>query len=100
MWFDILLWIVLFLCYFVIEGESEECVLGGGLYSFKKIGYFGQKFTFVGEMCQFSCIFGIIIVPLQPKFVGQWSIEVLIKREKACNDARVRGTFLRRDVLG
>ena len=36
MWFDILLWIVLFLCYFVIEGESEECVFGGGLYSFKK----------------------------------------------------------------
>ena len=36
MWFDILLWIVLVLCYFVIEGESEECVLGGGLYSFKK----------------------------------------------------------------
>lgn len=36
MWFDILLWIVLFLCYFVIEGESEECVLGGGLYSFIK----------------------------------------------------------------
>ena len=36
MWFDILLWIVLFLCYFVIEGESEESVLGGGLYSFKK----------------------------------------------------------------
>ena len=69
MWFDILLWIVLFLCYFVIEGESEECVLGGGSYS-SKIGYFGQKFTFVGEMCQFSCIFGIIIVPLQPKFVG------------------------------
>ena len=66
----------------------------------QKIGYFGQKFTFVGEMCQFSCIFGIIIVPLQPKFVGQWSIEVLIKREKACNSARVRGTFLRRDVLG
>ena len=33
----------------------------------QKIGYFGQKFTFVGEMCQFSCIFGIIIVPLQPK---------------------------------
>ena len=36
MWFDILLCIVLVLCYFVIEGESEECVLGGGLYSLKK----------------------------------------------------------------
>lgn len=34
MWFDILLLIVLVLCYFVIEGESEESVLGGGLYSF------------------------------------------------------------------
>ena len=42
-----------------------------GMYIRQEIDNFGQKIIFVGEMYHFICTFGIIIVPLQPKFVGE-----------------------------